>query len=285
VILALTISWLLFVAGGLLIAYHFLGQRTPALAVRIARTRGEAVRPRAWFGLGGTSLPVPAAAQDWLSRWERQLRQAGERKTLHTFLRDKLLAAGCVALTPLLPFTAATGHAPPLVVELVLAALGFFLPDLALRTSVKRRQEELFLDLPDALAVMALATGAGQSLRSAVELAARDTFGPLGEELGRALTLARRERGLDEREALVRVARETGEPHLTRFAELLAAKESPYLEFLRSQAAQARAEQNRQLERAADRAYLAMHAPVAPLLAAIVLLAAYGFLHFLAQTV
>src|SRR4029450_4728234 len=42
---------------------------------------------------------------------------------------------------------------------------------------------------------------------------------------------------------------------------------------------------NRYLERAADRAYLAMHAPVAPMLAVLVLLLAYGFLRFLAQPV
>ena len=90
---------------------------------------------------------------------------------------------------------------------------------------------------------------------------------------------------MSEREALVRVAREVGEPGFSRFCELLAAKESPYLDFLRQQAAQARAEQNRYLERAADRAYLAMHAPVAPLLAVLVLLLAYGFLRFLAQSV
>ena len=127
--------------------------------------------------------------------------------------------------------------------------------------------------------------GAGQSLRQALELAARDCSGPLGEELTRALSLARRERSLGEREALVRVAREAGEPTFARFCELLAAKESPYLDFLRQQAREARAEQNRYLERAADRAYLAMHAPVAPLLAVLVLLLAYGFLRFLAQTV
>jgi hypothetical protein len=80
------------------------------------------------------------------------------------------------------------------------------------------------------------------------------------------------------------VAREAGEPTFARFAELLAAKESPYLDFLRQQAREARAEQARYLERAAERAYLAMHAPVAPLLAVLVLLLAYGFLHFLAQT-
>ena len=133
--------------------------------------------------------------------------------------------------------------------------------------------------------MLALALRAGQSLRQALELAARDTAGPLSAELQRALSLARRERGLGEREALVRVAREAGEPTFARFAELLAAKESPYLEFLRQQAREARAEQNRYLERAADRAYLAMHAPLAPLLAVLVLLIAYGFLRFLAHTV
>ena len=83
----------------------------------------------------------------------------------------------------------------------------------------------------------------------------------------------------------MRVAREAGEPTFTRFCELLAVKESPYLDFLRQQAREARAEQARYLERAADRAYLAMHAPLAPLLAVLVLLLAYGFLRFLAHTV
>jgi len=39
------------------------------------------------------------------------------------------------------------------------------------------------------------------------------------------------------------------------------------------------------LEQAGDRAYLAMHGPLAPLLAALVLIVAYGFLHFLANTI
>jgi hypothetical protein len=132
--------------------------------------------------------------------------------------------------------------------------------------------------------VLALALGTGQSLRRALELAAKDTPGSLGIELQRALTLARRER-LSEREALVQLARDAGEPTFIRFCELLAAKESPYVDFLRAQTKEMRAEQARYLERAADRAYLAMHAPLAPLLAVLVLLLAYGFLRFLAHTV
>ena len=71
---------------------------------------------------------------------------------------------------------------------------------------------------------------------------------------------------------------------MLRFAELLAGKESPYAEFLADQATSLRAEQDRYLEQAAERAYLAMHLPVAPLLAVLVLLLTYGFLHTLATS-
>ena len=170
-------------------------------------------------------------------------------------------------------------------VSITMAPDRAFVPDLALRAEIKKRRERLFLELPDAVSMMVLSLGAGQSLRQALELAARDCRGPLGTEIARALTLARRERTLDEREALVQVARELGEPNFARFAELLAAKESPYLDFLRAHAAQARSEQGRLLEQAADRAYLAMHGPLAPLLTALVLLVSYGFLQFLAHTI
>jgi tight adherence protein C len=230
-------------------------------------------------------LTVPGWLEGIVAGYERDLRRAGEGKTLGRFFAEKALLAVAVPLVPLMPYAAAAGRLMPAGLLLVLAVGGFLVPDLALRADVKRTREAIFLDLPEAISVMSLALGAGKSLRQALELAAQDCRGPLGRELERALSLARRERFLGEREALVRIARDSGEETFGRFAELLAAKESPYLEFLRVQAAQARAEQNRYLERAADRAYLAMHAPVAPLLAVLVLLFAYGFLHFLATTI
>ena len=217
--------------------------------------------------------------------YEHRLRNAGKSETVGQFFVKKLLLAFAAPFIPLLPYGAAAGHLPSAAVVLVLAAVGFFLPDLALRAEVKQRREALFLDLPEALAVMALSLRAGQSLRQALELAARDCEGVLGDELTSALSLARRDRTLGERDALVMVARESGEATFTRFAELLAAKESPYGDFLHSQAREMRAEQNRYLERAADRAYLSMHAPLVPLLVVLVLLVSYGFIHFLSQTV
>ncbi len=280
----LLLSSLCLVAGGALLVYHFLMPRLPALATRVARAEGVQAAGR--WNLG-VDMPVPVAglAERLRSRYERELRQAGEGKTPGRFLADKALLAVACPLVPLMPYAAAAQRLPSTAVVLALAAAGFVMPDLALRSRLKRRREAIFLDLPEAIAVMALALGAGQSLRQALDLAARDCTGALGDELARALSLARRERSVGEREALARVARESGEESFGRFAELLAAKESPYLGFLRGQAAQARAEQNRYLERAADRAYLAMHAPLAPLLAVLVLLVAYGFLHFLAETI
>jgi tight adherence protein C len=269
------------VAGGLLLTYAYTFRRPP-LAVRFARAEGAQAGRLDGTGLG---LELPPWLAGLRASYERDLRQAGGRKTLGRFLAEKALVATAFPLVPLLPYAAATGRLPSAGALLLLALAGFFAPDLVLRSEVKRRREAIFLELPEAISVLSLALGAGQSLRQALELAAHDCPGPLGEELSRALSLARRERSCGEREALVRVAREAGEPTFARFAELLAAKESPYLDFLRQQAAQARAEQNRYLERAADRAYLAMHAPVAPLLAVLVLLLAYGFLRFLAQTV
>ncbi len=278
---ALFLSSACLVAGGLLIAYAYASRR-PALAVRFARAIGAR---KALLDERAPVIDAPAWLSDLRGTYERDLRGAGARKTLARFLVEKVLVGLAAPLVPLLPYAAATGRLPSAGVLLLLGVAGFFLPDLMLRSEIKRRREAIFLDLPEAIAVLALALGAGQSLRQALELAARDCPGPLGAELIRALSLARRERALGEREALVRIARDAGEPTFARFAELLAAKESPYLDFLRQQAAQARAEQNRYLERAADRAYLAMHAPVAPLLAVLVLLLAYGFLRFLAQTV
>ncbi|MDE3069345.1 MAG: type II secretion system F family protein [Acidobacteriota bacterium] len=275
-------SSIAFVAGGLLLVVHVLAGRREPLAVRLARAEGrlaESVR-------GPSALPsLPAWLSGLRTGYERDLRRAGGGKTLQRFLGEKVLLAGAAPFVVLAPYGAATGRVPTPALVSLLAVAGFFLPDLLLRGEVRRRREAIFLDLAEGISVLSLSLGAGQSLRQALELAGRDCGGPLGEELERALTLARRERGLSEREALVRVARDAGEPGFTRFAELLAVKESPYLDFLRQQAREARAEQARYLERAADRAYLSMHAPLAPLLAVLVLLIAYGFLRFLAHTV
>jgi Flp pilus assembly protein TadB len=277
----LFLSSVSLVIGGLLLVTHVLAGRREPLAVRLARAEGRLDE----LAARGGAVQLPGWLTGMRETYERDLRHAGGEKTLRRFFGEKMLLGFAAPFVVLAPYAAATGRLPSLALVVLLAAGGFFVPDLLLRQQVKQRREAIFLDLPEAISVLSLSLGAGQSLRQALELAGRDCAGPLGAELERALTLARHERGLSEREALVRVAREAGEPTFTRFCELLAVKESPYLEFLRQQSREARAEQARYLERAADRAYLAMHAPLAPLLAVLVLVLAYGFLRFLAHTV
>jgi pilus assembly protein TadC len=277
----LLLSSVSLVLGGLLLVWHALAGRREPLAVRLARVEGRLGE----IGTRGAMLELPGVLVGLRESYARDLRRAGGEKTLRRFLADKALLAFAAPFVVLAPYAAATTRMPSLALVVLLAIGGSFVPDVWLRQQVKQRREAIFLDLPEAIAVLSLSLGAGQSLRQALELAGRDCTGPLGAELERALTLARKERGLSEREALVRVARDAGEPTFTRFCELLAVKESPYLDFLRQQAREARAEQARYLERAADRAYLAMHAPLAPLLAVLVLLLAYGFLRFLAHTI
>ena len=107
--------------------------------------------------------------------------------------------------------------------------------------------EAIFLDLPEAISVLALALGAGQSLRLALELAARDCPGPLGEELTRAFRSPVGTARLASARHLVRVVRQAGEPTLARFAELRQEKPVPRLP--PPAGGTARAEQNRYLER------------------------------------
>lgn len=279
----LAFSSLCLIAGGLLITVHVLARRRPSLQVRLARSEGQAAQAGALAG------DVPDALQEWVGRalagYEQRLKRAGRDETARLFALKKLLLAVAVPLVPLLPYSAAAHHLPSPIIALALAVLGFFVPDLVLRSEAEQQREAIFLDLPEAISIMAISLHAGQSLRQALELAARDCEGPLGDELTRALSLARRDRTLGEREALVVVAKESREPSFVRFTELLAAKESPYLDFLVEQSQSLRAEQNRYLERASERAYLAMHAPVIPLIAVLVLILAYGFIHFLTQTI
>jgi tight adherence protein C len=278
----LFLSSVSLVIGGLMLVAHVMAGRREPLAVRLARVEG---RLSSVGARSTTTRQLPGWLIGLREGYERDLRRAGGEKTMRRFLGEKTLLAFAAPFVVLAPYAAATVRLPSLALVVVLAIAGFFVPDLLLRQQVRQRREAIFLDLPEAISVLSLSLGAGQSLRQALELAGRDCAGPLGAELERALTLARHERGLSEREALVRVAREAGEPTFTRFCELLAVKESPYLDFLRQQSREARAEQARYLERAADRAYLAMHAPLAPLLAVLVLVLAYGFLRFLAHTV
>ena len=159
-----------------------------------------------------TALPLLAAASR--ASTSATFAARGGEKTLRRLLQEKVLVAFAAPFVLAAPYAAAVGRLPSPLLLACSRVAGFFLPDLLLRHEIKQRREQLFLDLPELISVLALALGAGQSLRRALELAARDCEGPLAVELERALSLARRHQNLSEREALVQVARESGRADL-----------------------------------------------------------------------
>src|SRR5262249_11272765 len=161
--------------------HFYFGRRRPALAVRLARAQG--VVAGAWPQGWPFAIELPGVIVRVLESYRRELRRAGAGKTLPRFLAEKGLFAVATPLVPLLPYAAAVGRLPSAGVVLLFALAGFLIPDLLLRQEVRRRREAIFIDLPEAISVLALALRAGQSLRQALELAARDTAGPLGFEL------------------------------------------------------------------------------------------------------
>src|SRR5262249_49476442 len=156
----LVLSSLALVAGGLLLTYHALAKRRPSLSVRLARidSRGSA-------GSTIAANPPLLALPYWLTGigayYARELRHAGGRTSLRLLLAHKALLALAAPFVVLAPYAAATARLPSLGFVLLLAAAGSLIPDVLLRQEVKRRREAIFLDLPEALSVLALALGTG----------------------------------------------------------------------------------------------------------------------------
>jgi tight adherence protein B len=98
-------------------------------------------------------------------------------------------------------------------VLLLLAPMLLALPTLFLGTRSQERRKQIGLALPDALGSTASALRAGFSLLQALDACARQTKGPLGQELDRMLAETRV--GVPVDEALENLAKRAGSPDLT----------------------------------------------------------------------
>lgn len=86
------------------------------------------------------------------------------------------------------------------VIPLAMLLLGFFLPDIALRSEVKERQEEIQRQLPDFLDVLSVTVSAGLDFRAALDRVASAFSGPLTDEV--RITLRQMMLGEPRRSAL-----------------------------------------------------------------------------------
>jgi tight adherence protein C len=186
------------------------------------------------------------------------------------------LAAG-VALSVLL---AAGGRSVSVVVAVLLAlafaAVGVVARDRALTRAITRRREQAKTEFPTVVDMVCVAVTAGESLRSALELVARDGAGPLAAELRVALRAARG--GLTLAVALEQAARRLGLPAFDRFVgAVLAAQERgiSLADALRAMAFDVREGEKRAVIEAAGRKQVSMLVPVVGLILPVAIVFAF----------
>ena len=146
--------------------------------------------------------------QSWLSNsgdWENQKYSA--------LIREKSLYALIgLAVGSLLLLINGKGSLP---LALLLAILGFFLPDILLKNRIIKRKQLLADSLPDAIDMLQMCVSAGLAFPAALSRVAEMQNGPVAEEFARVT--AEVQLGESRVDALRAMAERTQEPHISKF--------------------------------------------------------------------
>jgi len=113
------------------------------------------------------------------------------------------------------PVVLGMGVAVTMGIAIVLTPLGYFVPDIALYQTAYNRNERIQRDLPDSMDLLTISVEAGLPFDSALSQVARNTRGPLADELFRVLQ--EMQIGLGRIEALRALAERTNVPELRGF--------------------------------------------------------------------
>jgi tight adherence protein C len=151
-----------------------------------------------------------------------KLLNAGLSRTLSptTYLASKGLLAlggfiGAQVLAPVLGFLASKG----LLFGIVLALVGFMLPDVVITFKARARKEVLRAELPDALDILAVSVEAGMGFDGAISKLTEHMEGPLAEEFG--LTLGEMRIGESRSNALTKMMHRIGTPEFSAFVRAI----------------------------------------------------------------
>jgi hypothetical protein len=118
-----------------------------AALLLVALVGGVLVAQPALAPVGARGKSAAATAAPWLTvsgYYRRRLRAAGRHEQTSEFLREKALFALALPGVPLLPYSAVSGRLPSPALLIPLALIGAFVPDLRLRTQLRRRREQLW---------------------------------------------------------------------------------------------------------------------------------------------
>jgi tight adherence protein C len=269
-------------SGVLLVAARVVALRRPLLAVRVlpyVRDLPQAASPAlpaASAGAFGALFgPVLASAAGSLERVlggnasiRRRLERAGSAMTVQEFRVEQVMwglaAFGCAAGTSVLVALRAPDRTIPLLVLCVVAfVLGVLLRENRLTAQVNQRERRILTEFPTIGELLALAVGAGEGPVSALDRVVSRSSGELSGEL--AVVLADIRTGTPVSAALDALARRSGLPIVSRFAEGMAVaieRGTPLSAVLHAQAADVREAGRRALIESGARKEIAMMVPV-----------------------
>lgn len=195
--------------------------------------------------------------QSMAATFERRLVTAGEPMTVRTFVIWQVVMA-VVAL--FLLYTGSGGMRGLMLGALVLGVLiTGTLPQLWLRSAVKKRLDTIQKALPDAVDLIVTTVEAGQSVDSALWEVATESKGPLSDEL--LVVMREVALGRSRRESLLRMIERAPVPELKTFVQaLLQAQKTgiPLGQVLRTQSKEIRRKKRQRAEEAAGRAPVKM---------------------------
>ena len=208
-------------AAALLLTYSLTSdtgaQRSRAMANlhRGGARAGEMARDET-VGSGLVGLARRLTPTAWVRQIDRLLSRAGRPAAwpLERVLVTKLLAASG-ALAVMLLMVSRNPGSRLVVFAVAVVALAWFLPDLLLYNTGIKRRTAIQRALPDTLDQMTIAVEAGLGFEAAMAHVARNSNGPLAEELIR--TLQDIQVGQPRRQAYQALADRSPEPDLRRF--------------------------------------------------------------------
>jgi tight adherence protein C len=195
--------------------------------------------------------------RDESARLRHKIELAGspQRWDVDRILAFKVLGLACgLTLGIAGPVLLGGGLAVTVGVAAVLTPLGYLTPDLALYQSAYNRNERIRHDLPDSMDLLTISVEAGLPFDSALSQVARNTRGPLAEELFRVLQ--EMQIGLGRIDALRAVAERTSVPELRGFVTAMVQAEAfgiPIANVLRVQARDLRVKRSQRAEELAQK--------------------------------
>ncbi len=214
------------------------------------------------------SVALKFTPQSAIQAAQRNLELAGRPSGLDAstyvalrFAMAVVLGFGTFFLLRISPNQSLRAKSLPLLV--VFAILGYFLPELWLRSKISKRQEEILKAMPDALDLLTICVGAGLGFDAAMHKVVEKWDNELAFEFGRVLREV--QLGKTRREALRDMADRVGLPEMTSFVAAIIQSEQLGVSLgkvLQIQAENMRVKRRQRAEEAAQQAPVKMLFPL-----------------------